>query len=166
MKIVIGFGGNVGEVRAAFDRAAVMLESAPGIEMLARSPLFRTTAVGPRQPSFLNAAVLVESAYFPRQLLALCRDIEIAEGRDRQRETRWGPRTLDLDLLIAESVVCRGPVLELPHPRLIERAFALVPAANLCPGWVHPTDGRTLAELATTARAADPESVSEAGDRD
>jgi 2-amino-4-hydroxy-6-hydroxymethyldihydropteridine diphosphokinase len=116
------------------------------------SRLWRTRPVGPAQPDFLNAAVLVCWPYGPRELLARCRQLELDAGRDRSAEPRWGPRALDLDLLLAEGLVCRGPALELPHPRFYERRFALEPAAELVPDWVHPLLGRTVSELAEALR--------------
>lgn len=164
MNIVLGLGGNVGDVRSAFDRAVAALGECPGVAICDRSSLWRTAAVGPEQPNYINAAILVALEISPRDLLRVCQGIERAAGRDRRAETRWGPRTLDLDLLIADTVVCRGPVLELPHPRLAERAFALVPAAEVAPGWIHPLEDRTLAELAEKVRSETPEGIGLVGD--
>jgi 2-amino-4-hydroxy-6-hydroxymethyldihydropteridine diphosphokinase len=92
-------------------------------------------------------------------LLGACLDLERQAGRVRVAGDRWGPRPLDLDLLIADGLVCRGPRLELPHPRLLERAFALVPAAEVAGGWRHPLDGRSLAELAAACDRTGMEAV-------
>jgi 2-amino-4-hydroxy-6-hydroxymethyldihydropteridine diphosphokinase len=152
LKIVIGLGGNLGAVRETFRHALLDLESDDGIRILRRSRLWTTEAVGPPQPDYLNAAVLVESALPPRRLLELCQFIEARYGRDRRRERRWGPRTLDLDLLVADGVVCRGAILELPHPRLAERGFALEPAAEVAPDLIHPLAGASLDNLASRVR--------------
>ena len=85
--------------------------------------------------------------------------MEAIAGRDRVTEVRWGPRPLDIDLLLIRGVIHRGPRLELPHPRLAERAFALVPAAEIVPDWIHPIVGRTLRELAYEAGARAPGAV-------
>jgi 2-amino-4-hydroxy-6-hydroxymethyldihydropteridine diphosphokinase len=159
MKIILGLGGNVGDVRSAFDRAVSALGECPGVAVRDRSSLWRTAAIGPEQPNYLNAAIMVSVETSPRDLLSLCHHIEAAAGRDRRAEVRWGPRTLDLDLLIADTMICRGPLLELPHPRLAERAFALVPAAEVAPEWIHPLEGRTLAELAEKVRPETPEGI-------
>ncbi len=143
-----------------------MLGESEGLTVLGRSSLYRAVAVGPEQPSYLNAAIMVAIETSARDLLNLCHQIEAAAGRDRSKEERWGPRTLDLDLLISGSVVCRGPILEMPHPRLAERAFALIPAAELAPEWVHSIDGRTLSELAVQAVAGNPNDVERVGDWD
>ena len=164
MRLIIGLGGNVGDVRSAFDHAAMRLRKNRNLEVLGNSSLWRTIAVGPKQPAYLNAAILVAFDASPRELLEFCRTIEATTGRDRKTEARWGPRPLDLDLLIADTLVCRGPALELPHPRLAQRAFALAPAAEVAPEWVHPLEGRTLAEMAETRRSAMPTAVEVIGD--
>ena len=147
MQLVIGFGGNRGDVAGAFAGAAAGLASE--LRMLARSGLWRSAPQGPPQDDFTNAALLVETAAHPLALLALCLRLETAAGRDREHETRWGPRPLDLDLLLAPGLVIESTALTLPHPRLAERRFALAPAAEVAPGWLHPRLHRTLAELAT-----------------
>jgi 2-amino-4-hydroxy-6-hydroxymethyldihydropteridine diphosphokinase len=146
MKILIGLGGNLGDPARAFTRAAAAL--AAGHRVLAASALWRSAAVGPPQPDFLNAALLVETSAGPRDLLAECHDLETAAGRTRERDERWGPRPLDLDLLLAQDTVVVSGGLTLPHPCLHERAFALLPAAELAPDWVHPRLGQRLSTLA------------------
>ncbi len=129
--------------------------------VLKTSRPWRTRPVGPPQPDFLNAATLIDWPGTPRSLLQRCRGLEAAAGRDRSTEPRWGPRPLDLDLLLAENIVCRGPGLELPHPRLHERRFALEPAAEVAPKWVHPLLGLAIEELARQARLREPDAIIE-----
>jgi 2-amino-4-hydroxy-6-hydroxymethyldihydropteridine diphosphokinase len=157
MQIVVGFGANLGDPAEAFRRALDSLGSKH--EIIALSSLFSTRPEGPKQPDYLNLAALLEVRDDPAALLAGCRQLERDAGRDRSREQRWGPRTLDLDLLIARGVVHRGPELVLPHPRFAERAFALLPASELAPSWTHPVLGRTIVELATEAERRDPDAV-------
>ncbi len=158
MQVVIGCGGNLGDVENAFRRARARLTAAA--RLVGSSGLYRTRAVGPPdQPDYLNAAVLVRWPGRPTALLDLCQQLEAAAGRDRTVERRWGPRTLDLDLLVADGIVCRGPRLRLPHPRLAERAFALVPAADVAPDWVLPPGARTLADLVNGLSAVDRATV-------
>lgn len=146
VRILLGLGGNVGDVRDAFVRAAAALEARFG--PLERSSLWRSAPVGPAQPEYLNAALLARIDCHPLRLLAICQALESGAGRDRAAEPRWGPRPLDLDLLISPDAVIESPGLTLPHPRLHERAFALFPAAELAPGWLHPRLRRTLSALA------------------
>ena len=122
--------------------------------MLARSSVWRSAPEGPPQPDYLNAAALVDTGMHPVAILALCHRLEAEAGRDRAREQRWGPRPLDLDLLIAPGLVIQAPALELPHPRLAGRRFALAPAAELAADWLHPRLHRTLADLATSPEMA------------
>jgi 2-amino-4-hydroxy-6-hydroxymethyldihydropteridine diphosphokinase len=159
VRVVLGLGGNTGDCRMAFSECLAAL-AAEG-RVIAVSRLWRTRPVGPPQPDYLNAAALVEWPAGPRALLARCLELETAAGRDRSAEARWGPRVLDIDLLLAESVVCRGPILTLPHPRLHERRFALEPAAEVAPDWTHPLLGRTVLELAEDARKREPEAIVE-----
>jgi 2-amino-4-hydroxy-6-hydroxymethyldihydropteridine diphosphokinase len=157
MDILIGLGGNLGEPEAAFARALEELAGRGRVKAVSR--LWRTCPVGPSQPDFLNAAVLIDWPAGPRTLLERCRELEIAAGRDRAHEERWGPRILDLDLLLAASAVCRGPDLDLPHPRFHQRRFALEPAAELVPEWVHPILGITIDELAEKTRHLEPDAI-------
>ena len=145
MEVVLGLGGNVGDVAGAFRGAREKLAAHPDVSFRAGSSLYRTAPIGPRQPTFLNGALLVETSLPPRRLLGFCMDIERDAGRVRCGEvTRWGPHTLDIDILIIKGVLCRGPDLEVPHPRLAERAFALAPAAEVAPLWIHPFSGLSL----------------------
>jgi 2-amino-4-hydroxy-6-hydroxymethyldihydropteridine diphosphokinase len=123
------------------------------------SDLYRTRAVGPDQPAYLNAVLVLECGCGPQRLLQACHEIERAEGRDRSSEPRWGPRTLDLDLLLLRRAVVASDTLEIPHPRFPERAFALAPAADVAPGWVHPLLGRSVADLAAAAIRREPDAV-------
>jgi 2-amino-4-hydroxy-6-hydroxymethyldihydropteridine diphosphokinase len=159
MRVVLGLGGNVGDSRRFFSDCLISL-AADGL-IMAVSRLWRTRAVGPSQPNFLNAAALIDWPAGPRSLLRRCRELEALAGRDRTQEERWGPRILDLDLLIAASVVCRGPHLEIPHPRLHERRFALEPAAEIVADWVHPALGLTIEALVEAARRNEPDAILE-----
>jgi len=159
MEILIGLGGNLGQPESAFVQALEVLANEGRV--MAVSRLWRTCPVGPPQPDYLNAAALIDWPAGPGSLLHRCRELEVVAGRNRAQEERWGPRDLDLDLLIARSAVCRGPDLELPHPRLHERRFALESATELVPDWVHPLLGLTIEELAEGARHREPDAVLE-----
>ncbi len=163
MRVLLGLGGNTGEVHRAFTRALGELGARPEVVLVVgASALYRSRAVGPEQPDFLNMVALVVVSGSLLGFLELCQELERGAGRDRGGEGRWGPRPLDLDLLLAEGAVHRGPRLTVPHPRFHERAFALVPAAELVPGWRHPLLGRTVGELAAEALARDPGAVERA----
>lgn len=159
VRVALGLGSNVGDGRRAFSDCLAALAAEGQVHALSR--VWRTRPVGPPQPDFLNAAALIDWPAGPRSLLYRCRELEVLAGRDRAREERWGPRILDLDLLIARSAVCRGPDLDLPHPRLHERCFALEPAAELVPDWVHPLLGLTIEVLTEEARRREPDAIIE-----
>lgn len=146
VRFALGIGGNLGDVAITAERAAAFLV-AEGVRRTAAAPWIRTDPVGgPAQPPFLNSAWLVETGLGPHGLLIALQRAEAACGRCR--EVRWGPRTLDLDLLLAEDgSLVASPVLTLPHPRLAERAFVLTPLAAIAGDWVHPALGVTIRRL-------------------
>ena len=160
LRVLLGLGSNLGESEKAFTSCLRRLAEEGNIVEISR--LWVTRAVGPPQPDFLNGAIVIDWPAGPRSLLSHCLELEAEAGRDRAQEEPWGPRTLDLDLLHATSAVCRGPVLELPHPRLHERRFALEPAAEIAPNWVHPLLGHTIKDLAEEARLREPNAILEA----
>ena len=124
-----------------------MLAAQPGIELVGVSRLRETEPWGPVEPPpYLNGAVALDTELGPRDLLDVLLDVEGSMGRDRSTEVRFGPRTLDLDLLVHGDLVLDEPGLTLPHPRLHERRFALEPLADLEPELVVPGRG-TVAEL-------------------
>ncbi|MEO0511725.1 MAG: 2-amino-4-hydroxy-6-hydroxymethyldihydropteridine diphosphokinase [Planctomycetota bacterium] len=146
----IGLGANVS---SAAGPPAETLQAAVrflGVQarIAAASSLFVTVPVGPaNQPDYANAAVLLQTALWPADLLGVLLAVERRFGRDRRKEQRWGPRTLDLDLLLFEGVVLETPSLTLPHPRLHERSFVLDPLAEIAGDMVVPGHGRTVREL-------------------
>lgn len=141
----IGLGGNVGDVAAAFRTALAALDRADGVRVMAVSSLYRTAPVGgPAQDDYLNAAALLAVGLDPLELLALLLALEVEAGRERAE--RWGPRTLDLDLLWWDDRRIVAPGLELPHPRLPERRFALEPLVEVAPGARAP-DGTAYADI-------------------
>jgi len=128
----IALGGNVGGVRSTFERAIAMLCEGAAARLAARSSDYRTPPWGVTdQPPFVNAVIAVATSLPPRDLLARLQACERALGRDRGGERRWGPRPIDLDLLAYDDLVLHEPDLTLPHPRLFERAFVLVPLAEI-----------------------------------
>jgi 2-amino-4-hydroxy-6-hydroxymethyldihydropteridine diphosphokinase len=131
---LIALGGNVGDVRSTFDRAVTLLCDGTAVELTARSSDYRTPPWGVTdQPPFVNAVIAVSTLLTPHGLLERAIEVERELGRDRSRERRWGPRTIDIDLLAYDDLVLQDPDLTLPHPRLFERAFVLIPLAEIVP---------------------------------
>src|SRR6266705_4500540 len=131
---LLGLGGNVGNVRATLDEAVDRFADRVEVKLTARSSDYCTPPWGvTEQPPFTNCAIAVETSLSPRALLARAHDVERALGRDRVNERRWGPRSIDIDLLAYDDLAIDESDLTLPHPRLFERAFALVPLAEIVP---------------------------------
>jgi 2-amino-4-hydroxy-6-hydroxymethyldihydropteridine diphosphokinase len=143
LKVVLGVGANLGDRESTMREAAVRIGRTPGVRITARSRVYETAPVGgPPQPDFLNAALLVECTLSAPALLEELLRIEVALGRVRGGdEVRFGPRTLDLDVLWIEGVTLDEPRLIVPHPRLAGRAFALMPLLEVAPGAIDPRTG-------------------------
>ena len=130
----IALGGNVGDVQSTFDRAIAMLCDGEAVRLKARSSDYRTPPWGRTdQPKYINAVIAVTTSLNPYDLLARAQECERALGRDRTREQRWGPRGIDIDLLAYDNAIINDGKLILPHPHLFERAFVLVPLAEIAP---------------------------------
>lgn len=151
--VLIALGGNVGDVRQTFRKAIANICGMAQAELLARSSDYTTPPWGDEnQAHFINACIEIDTRLDPHALLFTLHKIEKKFGRDRGTEKRWGPRTLDLDLIAYDDAVLDKPELTLPHPRLFERAFVLVPLAEIAPDRV--IAGRTAAtELANISTA-------------
>jgi 2-amino-4-hydroxy-6-hydroxymethyldihydropteridine diphosphokinase len=145
----IGLGANLGERESTIRRAVAEIDAAPRVWVVRASSLRETDPVGVEdQPSFVNGAVAVETVAPPRELLELLLEIERRLGRDRSSSERWGPRRIDLDLLLYGDDAIDEPGLRVPHPRLHERRFVLEPLAELDPRLVVPGRGRVSDLLA------------------
>ncbi|WP_024517435.1 2-amino-4-hydroxy-6-hydroxymethyldihydropteridine diphosphokinase [Bradyrhizobium sp. Tv2a-2] len=131
---IIALGGNVGDVRATFKAAIAETCTLAQARLLARSSDYATPPWGDeQQPPFVNACIEIETGLEPHALLAVLQAVERNFGRDRTVERRWGPRTLDLDLIAYDDLALQTATLRLPHPRVLERAFVLVPLAEIAP---------------------------------
>lgn len=150
----IALGANLGAPEETFALALSRLRSLGRI--VATSSRYRTRPVGPPQPDYQNAAALLETALSPEELLRALLAIEASLGRDRTHEQRWGPRLLDLDLLFYGALHCDLPGLTLPHPRMHERRFVLLPLSEIAPDWRHPALGKNIRELLTALGPAAP----------
>jgi len=144
---LISLGSNLGDRQAILEAAIARLRAHPAIGKLRCSRWHETAPVGgpAGQPPYLNGAVRLETSLSPRELLAVLQDIENQFGR--RRAERWGPRTLDLDLLLYDDLAINTPELTLPHPRMQQRRFVLMPAAEVAADMTHPTTGRNVARL-------------------
>ncbi len=130
----LALGGNVGDSRTILDRAVALLCDGDKVRLTARSADYRTPPWGVEdQAPFVNLCIAVDTALSPQDLLARAHEVERALGRDRSRELRWGPRTADIDIIAYGDLTIDDGILTLPHPRLFERAFVLVPLAEIAP---------------------------------
>jgi 2-amino-4-hydroxy-6-hydroxymethyldihydropteridine diphosphokinase len=147
VEALLALGGNVGNSRAILDRAVKLLCDGKDVRLTARSSDYRTPPWGFKyQPHFINLAIAVETTLGPRELLARAQEIELRLGRDRDHEKRNGPRTADIDILAYDDLVLNEPNLTLPHPHLFERAFVLLPLAEIAGDRV--INGRRIDEAA------------------
>ncbi|MFD6135648.1 2-amino-4-hydroxy-6-hydroxymethyldihydropteridine diphosphokinase [Isoptericola sp. NPDC060257] len=149
--VVLALGANLGDAQVTLRQAVTDVDRLPGVQVMEVSPLARTAAVGgPEQPDYLNAVLVVRTTLSPRDLLRSTQQVEAQHGR--VRDERWGPRTLDVDIVQYGSLVVTAPDLELPHPRAKERAFVLVPWAEVAPdALLGGPGGGPVGQLAVTA---------------
>ena len=144
----IGLGSNLGDRIAAILHAVEEIDAMHDVAAFRLSTLMETSPVGLQdQPDFVNAVLQVRSTLEPVQMLDQLLELELAMGRDRTAGEDGGPRLIDLDLLLWGDHQLDAPGLELPHPRLAQRAFVLIPMVELAPELMHPTEGRTMQEL-------------------
>ena len=152
MRAYVGLGSNLGDRAAYLLLGLSALSRLPKTHFLRLSPVYETDPVGPPQPPYLNMVAELETELSPTGLLAEMLRVEKALGRERRE--RWGPRTLDLDLLLYGDLVLEEAGLSVPHPRLHERAFVLVPLLDLLPEGRHPLLGQSFAELLASLDAS------------
>jgi 2-amino-4-hydroxy-6-hydroxymethyldihydropteridine diphosphokinase len=141
----IALGSNLGDSRVILNAALATLATMPEISLQARSSWYQTKAVGPVQPDYINGCALLQVNISPQQLLKTLLAVETQFGRVRTQH--WGARSLDLDLLLYDDLIIESPTLTLPHPRMQERAFVLVPLAEIAPNWIEPVSRLAIAEL-------------------
>ena len=154
VRVFIGLGSNLGNRNGMLDKACRALAGQPDITVMKISPRYETAPVGgPAQRKYLNAVAEVRTRLAPAALLEACRHIEITLGRNRRR-IRWGPRTIDLDILLYGNAVIRTRSLTIPHPRLCERLFMLQPLNDIAPHARHPVARKTIRTLFLECRSA------------
>lgn len=154
-RIFIGVGSNEGDRLSLISQAIRHLGGAQGIRVLQMATIAETEPVGgPPQGPYLNTVVEIDTTLAPQALLRVLQDIERRLGR-RPSSQRWGPRPIDLDILLYDDQVIEDPALQIPHPRLHERRFVLEPLAQLAPASIHPVLQRSVAELLEQLTAHD-----------
>lgn len=149
----IALGSNLGDCLATLEAATAELAASPGIQLQAKSSWYITKAVGPPQPDYLNGCIILKVEINPHELLQTLLAIEQKFGRVRQE--KWGARSLDLDLLLYDDLIIDTPNLQVPHPRMQERAFVLVPLAEIAPDWVDPISGFVIRDLVKKVDCSD-----------
>lgn len=141
-RVFIGLGGNLGDVPSTLKQAIVQISALPGVTYVANSGFYRTPPWGGvAQPDYVNAVLELDTVLEPQELLVQLLDIERRHGRDRSGERHWGPRTLDCDILLYADRSVDTPSLTIPHPRMTQRAFVLVPLAELNDQLTVPGEG-------------------------
>jgi 2-amino-4-hydroxy-6-hydroxymethyldihydropteridine diphosphokinase len=141
----IALGSNLGNSLTTLESTLKILAQTPNVNLKSHSSWYKTAPVGPPQPDYLNGCAVLEVQLTPQELLRTLLDIEQQFGRLRRE--RWGPRTLDLDLLLYDDLILDTPNLQIPHPRMHERAFVLVPLAEIAPHWIDPVSKKAIAQL-------------------
>jgi len=155
-RCLVGCGSNVGKRRDFLDRAVELLRFMPGVTLVSVSRYRDTRPIGgpPGQGVFLNSACLIETDLTPHDLLGLLTAVE--NTLHRERSERWGPRTVDLDLLLYDDVVLKTESLTLPHPRMVTRRFVLEPCVEIAPDLMHPLAACTLESLLESISSPNP----------
>ncbi len=141
----IALGSNLGDSLTILQQACASLGKIEGIELIACSSWYQTKPIGPPQPDYLNGCVLVKTKLSPLELLKCLWQIEQQFGRERKE--RWGARTLDLDIILYDDLIMDTADLQIPHPRMRERAFVLIPLAEITPDWLEPVTGKRIIDL-------------------
>jgi 2-amino-4-hydroxy-6-hydroxymethyldihydropteridine diphosphokinase len=152
-RCAVALGSNIGDSHTILEAAIERLVYTPGILLQAKSRWYKTKAVGPPQPDYLNGCAVLQVELPPQLLLDTLLAIEQEFGRVRQQH--WGPRSLDLDLLLYDDLILDTPTLQIPHPRMRERAFVLVPLAEIAANWIEPVSGRVIKELVKEVDCSD-----------
>ena len=143
----IGLGSNIGNREQELEEAVRLLNDTDGIKVVSRSSIYTTAPVGyTEQPDFLNMCIGIDTTLAPASLLQRCLDIE--QIRHRVREQRWGPRTLDVDILLYGDEIVTTAQLEIPHPRMTSRAFVMIPLCEIAADRIEPHSGKKIGDFA------------------
>lgn len=142
----LGLGSNMGDRKVQLEKSIQLLEEIDGVNVLEKSPIYETRPVGyTNQPDFLNMCIKISTNLESIELLKVCMSVE--KRLDRVRDERWGPRTIDIDILLYDQSVIQSPDLELPHPRMTERAFVMIPLNDIASDVVEPITKKQIWEL-------------------
>ena len=144
-RCAIALGANLGDPEKTLEAAIHTLNQTPQIRVEACSSWYLTKAIGPPQPDYINGCAILQTDMAPLQLMRTLLDVENQFGRVRRE--RWGARTLDLDLLLFDDVILDSPDLVIPHPRMGDRAFVLIPLAEIAPNWIEPVSKSPISVL-------------------
>jgi 2-amino-4-hydroxy-6-hydroxymethyldihydropteridine diphosphokinase len=143
-KTAIALGSNLGESLKTLETALEILHNTPKIQVIKKSSWYQTTPMGPPQPDYINGCAILSVEITPQELLTTLLEIEQKFGRIRQE--KWGARTIDLDILLFDDLILNSSTLQIPHPRMTERAFVLIPLAEIAPELVHPITKKAIAQ--------------------
>ena len=145
IQCAIALGSNLGDSLNILKKTIQILDQLPEIYLKSYSHWYQTIPIGPSQPDYLNGCAILETYLVPDKLLETLLNIEQQWGRVHRE--RWGPRTLDLDLLLYGDLMLETGTLQIPHPRMTQRGFVLVPLAEIAPNWVHPVNKKAIIQL-------------------
>ncbi|BAQ63089.1 2-amino-4-hydroxy-6-hydroxymethyldihydropteridine pyrophosphokinase [Geminocystis sp. NIES-3708] len=141
----IALGSNLGDSLSILNQAINKIAHVAEIDLISRSTWHKTKPIGPPQPDYLNGCITIKTSLLPEELLKCLMDIEEQFGRERKE--RWGARTLDLDIILYDNQIIHSFFLKIPHPRMRERLFVLMPLTEIASGWVDPVTKLTISQL-------------------
>ncbi len=144
-EVAIALGSNLGNSLQTLEKALIALNQVPGIQVSKVSSWYQTKPVGPTQPDYLNGCTILAVQQTPEELLRLLQAVELQFGRVRTQ--KWGARTLDLDIILYENLILNHPLLKIPHPFFAQRAFVLVPLAEIAGDWIDPVSHKAIAKI-------------------
>lgn len=141
----IALGSNLGNSLTILENAIKTLVEIPEVSLISASSWYKTKPIGPPQPDYINGCAIFDVQLTPQELLTKL--IEIEQKFGRTREIYWGPRTLDLDIILYNDLILKSSNLYIPHPRMRERPFVLVPLAEIAPFWIDPVTNLNISDL-------------------